>query len=197
MDKQSEPRHARRGAAPESEEGRLVASVARGDRRAFEALFRLYFPRLVRFVDPLLRHPASIEEVASETLLLVWQKAATYDGSARVSTWIFGIAYRRALKALSRMDLPVDVPADLEEASADDAPECRLDTARRRLAVGAAIAALPLEQRATVQLAYFHDMDYAEIADVLECPVNTVKTRMFHARRRLRTLLAGMEEDWT
>ena len=175
-------------------EASLVGRVAAGDRRAFEMLYRAYFPRLARFLQRMTRSVPLIEEIVNDTLLVVWQKAATFDGSCKVSTWVFAIAYRKACKALHALDEPLDAPAD--EYAADDAgrPDWRFEQRRLAHAVDAALAALPLAQRAAFQLTFYHDMGYAEIAEIMECPVNTVKTRLFHARRRLATLLEDQLE---
>ena len=111
-----------------------------------------------------------------------------------MSTWVFAIAYRKACKALHALDEPAGDPAD--DYAGDDAgrPDWRFEQQRLAHAVDAAVAALPLAQRAAFQLAFYHDMGYAEIAEIMECPVNTVKTRLFHARRRLATLLENQLE---
>jgi RNA polymerase sigma factor (sigma-70 family) len=177
------------------DEAVLVGRVAAGDRRAFEALYRSYFPRLGRFLQRMTRSVPLIEEIVNDTLLVVWQKAATFDGTSKVSTWVFAIAYRKACKALHALDEPVDAGAD-EGVADDDAgrPDWRFEQQRLAHAVDAALAALPLAQRAAFQLTFYHDMGYAEIAEIMECPVNTVKTRLFHARRRLALLLEDQLE---
>src|SRR3954471_8119398 len=97
-----------RGAAAEALELALLAGIRHGRRADFDALYRLYHPRLWRFLTHLMRQPDAIEEALNDTLLVVWQRADSFDGRSKLSTWIFGIAYRKGLKALSRQDLPVD-----------------------------------------------------------------------------------------
>ena len=179
------------GAAGEVE---LLAQVARGDRRAFERLYRAYLPRLTRFLQQVTRRPHAIEEVVNDTMLVVWRKAATYSTESKVSTWIFAIAYRRGLKLLKRFDEPV--AGDEEDTLAtDEAPEGAVLQRQLREVLGAAMAQVSPEQRAVVELTYYHGCAYREIAEIMGCPVDTVKTRMFHARRRLRQLLEGRRED--
>jgi len=175
-------------------DARLLARVAGGDREAFERLYHAYFPRLTRFLNRTTRNLQLIEEVVNDTMLVVWKKAPSWDGSCKVSTWVFAIAWRRARKAMHGCDEPVQDAPDLLEAGPDSQPDRQYARLRQRQAVDAALHALPARQRAVVQLTYFHDMGYADIADVLGCPENTVKTRMFHARRRLATLLADRQE---
>lgn len=172
----------------------LIGRVAAGDRRAFEALYRAYFPRLTRFLQRMTRSAALIEEIVNDTLLAVWRKAATFDGSSKVSTWVFAIAYRRACKALQALDEPVEANAGEEAFQDSDRPDWQLDQQRLAQAVDAALATLPLAQRISFQLTFYHDMTYTEIAAIMECPVNTVKTRMFHTRKRLASLLDNQLE---
>lgn len=172
----------------------LVGRIAGGDRHAFEALYRAYFPRLGRFLQRMTRSTPLIEEVVNDTMLAVWRKAESFDGSSKVSTWIFAIAYRRACTALRALDEPVDSAEDEGEGLDADRPDRQLERQRLGHAIDAALAALPLAQRTVFQLTFYHDMSYMEIAEIMECPVNTIKTRMFHARKRLATLLDGQLE---
>lgn len=176
-------------------DARLIRQVAEGDRHAFELLYRNYFHRLARFLHRLTRNVQLIEEIANDTMLVVWNKARSWDGSCKVSTWVFAIAWRKALKRLHAADEAVDAEPDLWEAEPDSQPERQYVLLRRRQALDRALDALPLEQRTVVQLTYFHDMAYGDIADIMGCPVNTVKTRMFHARRRLAVLLGDELEE--
>lgn len=176
-------------AATESLELALLAGVKRGRRADFDALYRLYHPRLWRFLTQLMRQPDALEEALNDTMLVVWQRADSFDGRSKLSTWIFGIAYRKGLKALSRQDLPVDDAAEDEATDPGPGPDQQLDLVQLRGRLRAAMAELSMEHRTVVELCYFHDMAYGEIAEVVGCPPETVKTRMFYARRRLRMLL--------
>lgn len=172
----------------------LLERVAGGELQAFEALYRRYHPRLLRFLDRTMRRPGLVEEVLDDTMYTVWTRAERYNGQCKVSSWIFAIAYRKALKALHRLDEPVEDPdADLR-LSDDPGPEQRLDQLQSSAALLAAIDSLSAEHRAVVYLTYFHGADCREIARIVDCPVATVKTRVFYARRRLRALLAGRLE---
>jgi RNA polymerase sigma factor (sigma-70 family) len=178
----------------DANDARLLSRVADGDRGAFELLYRGYFPRLTRFLNRMTRNLQLIEEIVNDTMLVVWNKAPSFDATCKVSTWVFAIAYRKARKAIDAFDDPVDAEPDLREAEPGCQPELQFELLRRQQAVDSALSVLPLEQRTVVQLTYFHDMGYADIADIMGCPVNTVKTRMFHARRRLARLLANKLE---
>lgn len=179
------------------DEAWLVGQVAAGDRCAFDSLYRLYFPRITRFLYRMTRNVQLIEEITNDAMLAVWQRAATFNGCCKVSTWIFAIAYRKACKALHALDEPIDSYPDTWEGESSCQPERLFELLRLGDAVNAAVDTLPLPQRAAFQLTFFHDMGYAEIADVMDCPVNTVKTRLLHARRRLARLLADQLEERT
>jgi RNA polymerase sigma-70 factor (ECF subfamily) len=184
-------------ASVDARDAQLIRQVVDGDRQAFELLYRSYFHRLARFLHRLTRNVGLIEELINDTMLVVWNKAGSWDGSCKVSTWVFAIAWRKARKSLHALDEAVDSEPDLWEAEPACQPERQFALQRRRQAVDQALEGLPLEQRTVVQLTYFHDMAYGDIADIMECPVNTVKTRMFHARRRLARLLADELEEET
>lgn len=178
-----------RGPAAERLELALLDGVKHGRRPEFDALYRLYYPRLSRFLGHMMRQADALEEVLNDTMMVVWQRADSFDGRSKLSTWIFGIAYRKALKALGRQDLAVDAEAADEAADTGPGPEQQLGLAQLRGRLRGAMAELSPEHRAVVELCYFHDMAHAEIAEVVGCPAETVKTRMFYARRRLRQLL--------
>lgn len=174
----------------------LLQRIARQDRSAFESFYSLYYRRLFSYVFKITRRAEMVEEVVNDVMLVVWSKAHTFDGRSRPSTWVFGIAYHKAMKALAQRR-PVEQQADgaeneLCEPIDGDEPESLL--VRRELAttLGQALLTLSAEQRSVVELTYFVGLSYQEIAEVMACPVNTVKTRMFHARRRLREVLPDM-----
>jgi len=172
----------------------LMERVVARDLRAFETLYRIYHPRLDRFLGLVTPRRTIVEEALNDTMLVVWRRAATYAGECKVSTWIFAIAYRTVLKALRTQDEPVDSPAFDELASDDAGPEEAAIRRQTLATLASALATLSAEQRAVLVLTYFHDLPYADIARIVDCPVDTVKTRMFHGRRRLRAALHGRLE---
>jgi RNA polymerase sigma factor (sigma-70 family) len=177
-------------------DARLIARVADGELRAFEELYRIYHPRLTRFLANMLRRRQLVEEVLNDCMMVVWKRAESYNGASKVSTWIFAIAYRKALKASRRLDEPMEDKLAEARESPDAGPEQQLGRRQVQTALLSAMDQLSADHRAVVDLTYFHDIGYREIADIMTCPVDTVKTRMFHARRRLRGLLAGDLADW-
>lgn len=182
--------------SPAPDERALLARIATGDLEAFERLYRLYQPRLTRFLATLLKHAQLIEEVLDDTMMVVWQTAGNFRGTSKPSTWIFAIAYRKAHKARARWPDPVEEPEVDARVSDDPGPDEELQRQRLRAALIGAMDQLSPDHRAVVDLTYFHGMGYREIASIVDCPVDTVKTRMFHARRRLKQAMSGRFADW-
>ena len=183
----------RSGALDERE---LFERVKARDVDAFERLYRIYQPRLARFLSTLLQRPQLVEEVLDDTMMVVWQTAERFQGKSKLSTWIFAIAYRKALKARARWPEPVADDDRDTRVSLEPRPDEELQNQRLHDALVEAMQQLSPEQRAVVDLTYFNGLGYREIADIVDCPVDTVKTRMFHARRRLRGALSGTFADW-
>jgi RNA polymerase sigma factor (sigma-70 family) len=178
------------------DERELLERIKARDVDAFERLYRIYQPRLARFLINLVKRPQLVEEVLDDTMMVVWQTAASFRGTSKLSTWVFAIAYRKALKAKTRWPDPIESDERDIVVSNDPAPDAELEQSRVRDALRKAMRALSDEQSAVVDLTYFHNLGYREIAEILSCPVDTVKTRMFHARRRLRQALSGTLADW-
>ena len=174
----------------------LIAAIRRRNVEAFEELFANYHSRLTRFLFNFIRQPQMVDEVINDTLMVVWERPDSFNGASKLSTWIFAIAYRKAMKALRRHDMPVDDPRSEERASDDPGPDERLGQQKIHTLLIIAMSELSPDHRAVVDFTYFHEMGYREIAQIMDCPVDTVKTRMFHARRHLRRRLSGILGDW-
>ncbi len=184
----------------------LIRAVALRDRLAFERLYYRHAGRLGRYLMRFLRQREAVEEALNDVMLVVWQNAARFDPAAsRVSTWLFGIAHNKALKALASaksrsMEVamePVEVdaadpqyegPDTVERADPSD-PERAVASKQLADVLGRALEELTPEHRMVVELAFGEDCSYQEIATITSAPVNTVKTRMFYARKRLGEIL--------
>ncbi len=178
------------------DEAALIERIAGGDGAAFRALYDHYYHRLRRFLRRFLRREDWAEEIVNDTLYVVWCKAPEFRGQSRLSTWIMGIAYRRALKALNSSahraaDCAVAWDA-LEAEMPDGGRDAAEETREQREWLDAALAELPFEQRMALELTYYLGHSCEEIATIMDCPVNTVKTRMFHARAKLRLRLPAL-----
>ena len=172
----------------------LIGQVAGGDMTAFETLFRRYYPRLRRFLEQMTRRPQLVDEILNDTMLVVWRKANTFGRRSQVSTWIIGIALRKSFKALEHTDDVVDFDPDAVASRAECGPEGQLLRQELRTRLIHALTSLSPEHRAVIELTYFEGYSYRQIAAITSCPIDTVKTRMFHARR-LKSLLADRGEE--
>ena len=176
----------------------LLARIEARDRAALRELYLQYYQPLLRFLYRITGQLELSQECINDVMLVVWEKAHTFGGRSLVSTWIMGIAYRKGLKSLEQSRRwsdrfkSVDLNDWIEPLPAAD--ELTDETVMQDL-LACALQRLSAEHRAVVELTYFHGYSYQEISDIADCPVNTVKTRMFHARAKLRALLPKLGAD--
>ena len=168
----------------------LLARISAKDISAFDRLYRRYYPRLLRFVLRIARRPDIAEDVINDVMMVVWRTAGDFAGRSRASTWIHGIAYRRTLQSIAR-DRTRPETVTLDDADLVDTvtPEDIAGTSMDRRRLQRMLGQLSASHRTVIELTYFYGYRYQEIAEVMGCPVDTVKTRMFHARAKLRDLL--------
>lgn len=164
----------------------LLAHIAAKHRPAFEQLYHRYHRRLAGYLCRWLKHPELVDEVLNDVMFAVWTQADQFAGRSRVSTWIFGIAYRQAMKAIHKAGRHAQAS---EEGLAEAPAKGSAGQQELRLSLEKVLRVLSPEHRTVVELTYFEDCSYQEIADIVRCPVNTVKTRMFYARKHLRQVL--------
>ncbi|MCC6709331.1 MAG: sigma-70 family RNA polymerase sigma factor [Gammaproteobacteria bacterium] len=162
----------------------LIERIGRGDAPAFEVFYKRYRRYLERFVYQVTRRQELVDDVINEVMLAVWQQAARTERLALASTWLLGIANFKSLQAMRKLGITRGSDGSMDEGSGDDS------LAQRELEqdnlLNVALRHLSPEQRAAMELVYFHGLHYQDIAKVMDCPENTVKTRIFHARKRLR-----------
>jgi RNA polymerase sigma-70 factor, ECF subfamily len=178
----------------DAEEQELLKAIAAGDLRALEELYVSYHRRVTRFLMRLVPRYETAEEVFNDTFWIVWQKAGEFRQASKVSTWIMGIAYRRMLKSLRSEKHASQLSAAGADPLRADCEEPTKDMEVREW-VAHGLQALPMEQRLTLELAYYLGHSCEEIAGIMNCPVNTVKARMFHARSKLRHSLPRLGGD--
>jgi RNA polymerase sigma-70 factor (ECF subfamily) len=175
------------------QEAEWIRRIAAGDRRAFEELYEVYSRRVFRFMIRMVRDEARAEELVNDVLVEVWKSAGRFEGRSKPSTWIFGIAHHKGLNALRGRKFQL---TELDEAHpvADpvEGADAAVHRATLRKRVRTALDGLSHEHRAVVELTFFQGLSYPEIAEVVGCPTGTVKTRMFHAKKRLGPLLAEL-----
>lgn len=168
----------------------LLVKVASADRQALEVLYLGYHRRLARFLARFTPRYENVEEIINDTFMVVWQSAKNFRSASQVSTWIFGIAYRTALKSLRRQKNHT-AALSWEEAPAQTTDPVLETEVQDWLTQG--LSRLPLEQRLALELAYNMGHSLEEIAAITDAPVGTVKARMFHAREKLRQYLPALD----
>ncbi len=177
--------------AQQDKERGLIAEIATGDEHAFEQLYQIYSTRLSQFIFHITRRQDCIGEIINDVMYVVWEKADTYDQVCRPSTWILGIAYFKALKSTVQSQRREDSLVELND-ELDYFPDrgsqwtSQLETSNW---LEVAFDRLSTEQRAVVEMTYYQGLHYSEISEIMQCPENTVKTRMFHARKILAKIL--------
>jgi RNA polymerase sigma-70 factor (ECF subfamily) len=177
----------------------LIARISQGDRLAMQVLYGRYHVRVFRFGLRLVRDEQIAEDLISEVFLDVWRQAGKFEGRSAVSTWLLAITRFKALSVLRRRK---DAELDDEAANAiedvSDDPEVAVQKKDTGEALRKCIAALSRDHREIVDLVYYHEKSVEEVAEIVGIPENTVKTRLFYARRKLAELLkaAGIERGW-
>jgi RNA polymerase sigma-70 factor, ECF subfamily len=177
----------------------LIGRIANGDRLAMQVLYARYHVRIFRFVVRLVRDDSTAEDLISEVFLDVWRQAGRFEGRSAVSTWMLAIARFKALSALRRrpeQELDDRVAESIED-TADD-PHAALEKKDKGAILRKCLTGLSAEHREIIDLVYYHEKSVEEVAEIVGIPENTVKTRMFYARKRLAELLKaeGIERGW-
>jgi RNA polymerase sigma-70 factor, ECF subfamily len=186
----------------------LFKRIAVKDRKAFEEFYYLYAEGFGRFLMKMLKQQDWVDEAVNDVMLTIWQSAERYDPErGRLSTWLFGIAHNKGLKILERngrhREESLEDYAGEVDSNGDDAPEhyhsaVSASSEPERVVMGWelgdamtwAFSKLSADHLAVIDLCFGEDCSYQEIADIVGCPINTVKTRLFHARKHLAELLA-------
>jgi RNA polymerase sigma-70 factor (ECF subfamily) len=170
----------------------LIRQIAGGHKLAMRALFARHQVKVYRFALRIVRDAAVADDVVSETFIDAWQHAERFEGRSSVSTWLLGIARHKALTAANRR--PTE-SLDCEQAqsvvdTAND-PEAELGDKDRGAVIRRCLQSLSPEHAEIIDLVYYQEKSIKEIVEILGIPENTVKTRMFYARKRLAALVAA------
>ena len=170
-----------------NEEKAIFDRVVVGEKDALAELYRLYHPRLFRFAYRLTNSFGVAEELVNDVMLAVWNGAASFRYGSKISTWIYGIAYRKCMSHLRRKRIKT-VPEVSVEHIADET----YNSFEEREWIRQGLDGLPDEQRLCMLLVFFVGCSYAEVAEITGCKAETVKTRMFYARRKLRSIMPAL-----
>lgn len=162
----------------------LLQRICDGDQAAFQAIYERHGLVLLNYLIHLTRNHQQSEDVLQEVMLIVWEKANTFRPVGEVRGWLFGIAKRQAFKAIRKRH--GHLPLHDETVANDD--NLQSET-MRRIALKTAIRTLPPVEQQALEMVYYHGMTLTEVAEALNVPLNTVKTRLHRARQRLRAYL--------
>jgi RNA polymerase sigma-70 factor (ECF subfamily) len=182
----------RETATPVLPDGTLIKQIAEGNKLAMRALFARHQLRVYRFILRIVRDAALAEDVVSEVFIDAWQHAGRYEGRSSVSTWLLGIARHKALTACNRRTTEsLDCEMAMNVVDPANNPEAELGQKDTGTVIRRCLAMLSPEHAEIIDLVYYQEMSIKEIVQILGIPDNTVKTRMFYARKRLAALIAA------
>jgi len=186
------------GAGQTSDEA-LVQLIATGDKKALQVLFARHNVRVFRFILRFLGDESAAEDLVSEVFFDVWRQAERFEARSQVSTWLMAIARNKALTVLRRRtteELDEEVAEFIEDPA--DTPEVVMQKTQRSAVLQECLSQLSPAHREIIDLVYYHEKTIDEVAEIISVPQNTVKTRMFYARKRIAELLAakGVERSW-
>jgi RNA polymerase sigma-70 factor (ECF subfamily) len=163
----------------------LMRGCARGDRGAFTALYQALERPVFRFIQSKLNDPHEAADILHEVFMDIWRTAQKFEGRSSVKSWVFAVAYRKTMDHF-RKTRRVTVTDDLPEQE-DDSPDALtcLAAAEEAEHVRHCLGTLSVDHRAAIELAFYEDLSYGEIARVTGAPEGTIKTRVFHAKKLL------------
>jgi RNA polymerase sigma-70 factor (ECF subfamily) len=177
----------------------LISRIRVGDQIALQALYARHNVKVFRFALRLLRSEPAAEDVVSEVFTDVWRNAGSFEGRSEASTWLLAMARNKAYSILRRKredELDEDAAAEIEDEA--DNPETILQKKTKGDLLRACLSRLSPDHREVIDLVYYHDKTIEEVAAIVGAPEGTVKTRIFHARKKLSELAkaAGVDRGW-
>jgi RNA polymerase sigma-70 factor (ECF subfamily) len=174
----------------------LLERVGRQDESAFRELYKAFSRKVFAYALNMVKDHGRAEEILVDTMHEVWRAPARFRGDAQFSTWLIGIARNKALMAYRsrRPDELHDDLDDIAETQASDSPDAFAELAAKQRSHGVkhCMGKLSNEHRECMHLVFFEGLSLAEVANVQGCPENTVKTRLFHARQKIKNCLKLM-----
>lgn len=170
-----------------SQERQLVERVAAGDSEAFRALYDLSYGKVARYVQKVVGDYSLADDILVQTYTVAWQKSGSFQGSGRITTWLIGIARNIMFREFKK--IKYHEPFEEEFGAVDSSSQYRVEIASTNAAVKAALQALKIKHREILELVFYQEFSYVEVAKVMGIPVNTVKTRVFYAKQALKDVL--------
>ena len=166
----------------------LLAGIANRNKSAMQRFYQCYRGKLASFLFRMVGSHSLVEEIFNDTMLAVWQQPERFEGRSKVSTWVYAIAYRQCLNRIAKEKKHRSVSSfDEEEGVYDSVNDDQVDLVKK------ALGNLSQDHRSVIELSYYLGCNYSEIANIMGCPENTVKTRMFHARKKLKAVISSLD----
>jgi RNA polymerase sigma factor, sigma-70 family len=182
--------------APDSSDVTLIRSIAAGDKHSMQILFARHNVQIFRFLVRFVGDKSAAEDLVSEVFLDVWRQAGRFQGRSQVTTWLLALARNKALSALRRRsteELDEEAVAAIEDPQ--DNPEAAIQNRQTSEILLKCLTKLSPPHREIIDLVYYHEKSIDEVAEITGVPQNTVKTRMFYARKRIAELMATQGLD--
>jgi len=184
------------GRETEPSDEALIRKMARGDEAALRTLVTRHHARIARFILRFAGDRNLVEDLVSDTFFAAWQQAPHFENRSSVATWLLAIARYKALSARQRRSVATEAMDDIVTASVADptaGPDDEYEHKDSARYLRRCLAALPAEQAMLIELVYYRDKSVKEAAILAKIPENTVKSRMFLARKKLSVLLAAAD----
>lgn len=171
------------------EERDLLKRIAAGEVNALDQIYQIYSPVVFTYLLQFLQNQEVAEDILQDVFLVLWKSAGRFRGDSSIKTWLLKIAHNRGVDWLRKHKKWVSLD-DLQQEETQEMPDFRLDhqTADQ---IQKALQKLPPIQRAIIELAFYNQLSYKEISDILLCPLGTIKSRMNTALKRLYILLTN------
>jgi RNA polymerase sigma-70 factor, ECF subfamily len=169
------------------QEKHLMEHVAAGDSSAFRQLYDLSYGKVARYVQKVMNDASLADDILVQTYTVAWQKSTTFKGNGRITTWLIGIARNIIFREFRKVKK--HEPFEEEFCAADTQSQFRVEVESTNAALKASLQSLSVKHREILELVFYQDFNYMEVAELIGIPENTVKTRVFHAKQALKNVL--------
>lgn len=177
------------GGVASASDQQLIESVAHGDELAFVELYSRHKVGLYNYLLRLLNDQSSAEDILQEVFVAVWKGSGRYRAQSSVKTWLFRIAHNQAISMYRKQKSVIEHKEEINQVGQDGDPEHGMLKSWRANQLQEALSKLSTTHRAVVELSFVHGLTYGEIAQIMECPVGTIKSRMSYALKHLDGVL--------
>jgi len=173
----------------------LICRMASGDENAMREIYATYGQRLFAYALRLTNDHAMAEDVTQETLVIAWHTAGKFRGDGRLIAWLLGIVHHTAMKMMRHTAEPLEsIEETVTGGKASPEEQAQVEEMKRWVRKG--LQDLSAEHRAVLELVFYQGLTLNEVADICQCPLGTVKSRLNYARAHLRGVLSRTEEVW-